>query len=147
GPQRIPGGRSGEARRAGPGRKASGGEGAARRVWGDKALGDSGRAVRRAYGEGGCDRMTGRAHAVLSASGAHRWNECPPSARLEEQFPDESSPYAEEGTIAHALAEVRLRQALGAKVRISSKVTKSEHYNPAMEEHIAGYVTLVMERI
>lgn len=91
--------------------------------------------------------MTGRAHAVLSASGAHRWIECPPSARLEEQFPDAASPYAEEGTIAHALAEVRLRQALGERTRVSPKVTKSEHYNPAMEEHIAGYVTLVMERI
>lgn len=88
-----------------------------------------------------------RSHAVLSASGAHRWIECPPSARLEEQFPDETSPYAEEGTTAHALAEVRLMQALGAKVRLSSRITKSEHYNPSMEEHVAGYVTLVIERI
>src|SRR5690606_28062140 len=71
----------------------------------------------------------------------------PPSARLEEQIPDATSPYAEEGTVAHELAEVRLMRALGAKVRISPKVTKSEHYNPAMEEYIAGYVTLVMERV
>jgi len=93
--------------------------------------------------------MTARAHAVLSASGAHRWIECPPSARLEQQFPDEPSPYAEEGTVAHALAEVRLKQALGERVRVPARVTKSEYYSqsPAMEEHIAGYVTLVMERI
>ncbi len=32
-----------------------------------------------------------RTHAVLSASGAHRWLLCTPSARLEEQFPDTTS--------------------------------------------------------
>lgn len=45
-------------------------------------------------------------HAVLSASGAHRWLECTPSARLEELFPPETSEYAEEGTVAHSLAEI-----------------------------------------
>lgn len=88
-----------------------------------------------------------RAHAILSASGAHRWIECPPSARLEEQFPDEPSPYAEEGTVAHELAEIRLKQALGERVRLSPRVTKSQFYNEAMEDHIADYVALVMERI
>lgn len=52
-------------------------------------------------------------HAVLSASGAKRWLACPPSARLEEKlrgiFGDASSPYAEEGTKAHALSELKLR--------------------------------------
>lgn len=49
-------------------------------------------------------------HALLSASGAERWLMCPPSARLEEQFPEESSSYAEEGRHAHALAELKLRK-------------------------------------
>lgn len=52
------------------------------------------------------------AHAILSASGAHRWMACPPSARLEEKLKDRigegSSPFAEEGTKAHALAELKL---------------------------------------
>lgn len=48
-------------------------------------------------------------HAILSASGAHRWLACPPSARYERQFPDDTSPYAEEGTRAHVFAEQRLR--------------------------------------
>ena len=48
-------------------------------------------------------------HAKLSASGAHRWLACTPSANLEEQFPDKSSEYAEEGTLAHSLAELILR--------------------------------------
>lgn len=88
-----------------------------------------------------------RQHAVLSASAAHRWIECPPSARLEAQYPDEQSPYAEEGTVAHELAEVRLRQALGEKVRIPQRVVKSEYYCQAMEEHVNRYVDFVTERI
>ena len=50
-----------------------------------------------------------RTHAVLSASGAHRWLLCTPSARLEEQFPDTTSDAAKEGTLAHELAEMKLR--------------------------------------
>ena len=37
-----------------------------------------------------------RDHALLSASGAHRWLYCTPSARLEEPFPDTTSEAAEE---------------------------------------------------
>ncbi|MCB7304831.1 DUF2800 domain-containing protein [Bariatricus massiliensis] len=50
-----------------------------------------------------------RAHALLSASSAHRWLNCTPSAKLEEQFPDTSSEAAQEGTIAHELAELKVR--------------------------------------
>ena len=56
-------------------------------------------------------------HATLSASSSKRWLSCPPSARLEEKlrsrFGDKSSPYAEEGTKAHALAELKLRHLNG----------------------------------
>lgn len=47
-------------------------------------------------------------HALLSASAAHRWLECPPSARLCEHMPDETSIYAEEGTLAHQICEEKL---------------------------------------
>lgn len=50
-----------------------------------------------------------RAHALLSASSAHRWMNCTPSARLEEQFPDTTSDAAAEGTLAHELAELKVR--------------------------------------
>lgn len=50
-----------------------------------------------------------RAHALLSPSSAHRWLNCPPSARLGEQFPDTPSESAEEGTLAHEIAELKLR--------------------------------------
>lgn len=50
-----------------------------------------------------------RAHALLSASGAHRWLYCTPSALLEAQFPDTAGDSAKEGTLAHELAELKLR--------------------------------------
>jgi len=45
----------------------------------------------------------GNGHAILSASGASRWLACPPSARYEQQFPEQESEYADEGTLAHAI--------------------------------------------
>ena len=50
-----------------------------------------------------------REHAVLSASSAHKWLECTPSARLEELFPSKVSEYMEEGTLAHSIAEFKVR--------------------------------------
>lgn len=50
------------------------------------------------------------AHALLSASGAKRWLACTPSARLEETLPDNRSEYAEEGTLAHNIGELKLRK-------------------------------------
>lgn len=47
-------------------------------------------------------------HVVLSAS--HKWLYCPPSARLEEQFENSTSVFAEEGTAAHELFEYIRKQ-------------------------------------
>lgn len=46
-----------------------------------------------------------RAHALLSASSAHRWLACPPSAVAAEAYEDTESDYAAEGTLAHEVAE------------------------------------------
>lgn len=50
-----------------------------------------------------------RAHAKLSASGSKKWLTCTRSAALEEQFPDEQSQYAAEGTFAHEVFELMLQ--------------------------------------
>lgn len=51
-----------------------------------------------------------RSHALLAASSAGRWLNCTPSARLEEQYGEkETTPYAQEGTLAHEIAELYLR--------------------------------------
>lgn len=52
------------------------------------------------------------AHAVLSPSSAKRWMACTPSARFEEQFENTTSVFAEEGTLAHSLGEVILKERL-----------------------------------
>lgn len=51
-------------------------------------------------------------HALLGPSSSARWIACPPSAKLTEFMPNESSVYAEEGTKAHYLCEQVLRQAI-----------------------------------
>lgn len=71
------------------------------------------------------------AHAILSPSGASRWMACPPSARLEEKFPDSTSTYAEEGTYAHAVGELILRDPEDFKAQLeklkTSKLGKQHH--------------------
>lgn len=55
--------------------------------------------------------MKKQEHSLLSPSGAHRWLNCPPSARLEaEEAQWKSSDYADEGTLAHALCALKLKQ-------------------------------------
>lgn len=49
-------------------------------------------------------------HALLSASSAHRWLKCPPSARIAAEFPDRESEAAREGTAAHEAAEAFFKQ-------------------------------------
>ena len=56
--------------------------------------------------------MAPRNHAILAASAAHRWMNCSPSARLEQEFEDRETEAAAEGTAAHAMAEHKLRRAL-----------------------------------
>ena len=82
-------------------------------------------------------------HALLSASSAHRWMNCSPSARLEESFEDSSGEAAAEGTAAHALPEHQLRKALG----IRSKKPRSKYDCGEMEEHTDGYVTFILEQL
>ncbi len=82
-------------------------------------------------------------HAILSASGAHRWMACTPSARLELEFDDNSGNAADEGSAAHVLAEHKLRKAL----KMRSKKPVSKYDCDEMDAHTDDYVTFVMEQI
>ena len=44
------------------------------------------------------------AHALCSPSSAHRWLVCPGAPTFESYMPDETSEFAQEGTLAHAIA-------------------------------------------
>lgn len=57
-----------------------------------------------------------RSHSVLSASASKRWLNCPPSAVLNDRFPDKTSVYAAEGTAMHERCEWKLRTALGEQM-------------------------------
>ena len=84
-------------------------------------------------------------HAVLSASSSDRWIHCPPSVRLSEGFKDEGSNYAAEGTCAHALAEYKLRKALGYPAHDPTE--DLAFYSEEMEEATDGYVAYVLEKV
>ena len=45
-------------------------------------------------------------HALLSASSASRWLKCTAAPRFEEGLPENTSEYAEEGRLAHAIGEL-----------------------------------------
>ena len=81
-------------------------------------------------------------HAILSASGSHRWLNCTPSAKLELEFDDTSSEAAKEGTAAHALCEHKLKKAL----HMRSKRPVSDYDSDEMEECTDAYVDFVMEQ-
>ena len=82
-------------------------------------------------------------HAVLSASSSHRWLNCSPSARLEQEFEDRETEAAAEGTAAHALCEHKLRRAL----KMQSRKPISKYDCEEMDTHTDNYVQFVLETI
>lgn len=95
---------------------------------------------------------TGRAHALLSPSGSHRWMHCTPSARLEENLPESTSSAAEEGTVAHELAEYALEAYLkGEYVPLLDELPTPKHiaanqyYSPEMDKYVTDYVCYVCD--
>lgn len=82
-------------------------------------------------------------HALLSASSSHRWLSCPPLPRLESFFQNEISDAAIEGTLAHKLAEYKLRIVLNEKV----EVLDMKKFNQEMQEHTDDYVSYILEQV
>lgn len=82
-------------------------------------------------------------HAVLSASSSHRWLNCSPSARLEQEFEDRETEAAAEGTAAHALCEHKLRRAL----KMQSRKPISKYDCEEMDTHTDNYVQFVLDTI
>lgn len=89
-------------------------------------------------------------HALLSASGAHRWLHCTGSPLLENDFPDSTSVYAQEGTLAHELCELKLMVYTGeiTKRKLTSmknKLMKSDLWQPEMESTSEAYLDYIKD--
>lgn len=84
-------------------------------------------------------------HAFLSASASHRWLNCPPSAKLCESIPDQSSPYAQEGTDCHELCAYLVENALGHDVRDPTEGLS--FYNAEMQNCAEEYCEYVLQQL
>lgn len=92
-----------------------------------------------------------KAHAVLSASSSHKWLVCTPSARLEEKFPNKTSEYMAEGTLAHEIAEFKVRSYFleampkSTYTRRLNKFKKEELFDNEMLVHTDTYLEYIKE--
>ena len=84
-----------------------------------------------------------KVHSILSPSGSHRWLNCTPSAMLEREFENKTTEAAEEGTVAHAFCEHKLRKFL----KLRSKRPVSDYDSDEMQECTDAYVDFVNEQL
>lgn len=85
-------------------------------------------------------------HALLSASSSKQWLHCPPSARLQENFPNESSVYAEEGTFAHSVCEYKIKKYLHERIkRPQSEEFESEELEQCTDTYYEFVVSVIEE--
>jgi len=79
------------------------------------------------------------AHAKLSASGSHRWLNCPGSVAAEDAVgPRSSSPFAEEGSCAHELADLVLSNGGNAFDWVGRQLIERNAHT--VERDMAAYV-------
>ena len=93
------------------------------------------------------------AHALLGPSSAARWIACPPSVKLCEQFEDVESEYAKEGSLAHEIAELKVRKLIdpgltSRKFTVAMKKLKEkELYQEEMQGYTDEYVEFIQEQM
>ena len=85
-------------------------------------------------------------HALLSASSSKQWLHCPPSVRLQEGFPNESSVYAAEGTFAHEICEYKVRKYLKERVKRPQSEYDSEEIEQITDVY-AEFVISIIEKM
>lgn len=91
-------------------------------------------------------------HALLSASSAARWLHCTAAPHFEEQFPENTSVYAEEGRLAHAICELKIVKHFTTAIKhrtFTSRLNKLKEnplYNPEMEKTSDLYIEHLTER-
>lgn len=88
-----------------------------------------------------------RDHALLSASSAHRWLECPPSAVANEAYPNQDTEYTREGTLAHEVAEILARGGDKWDIYLDQLRDEEEGVTQEMVECAQGYADYIQEHI
>ena len=93
---------------------------------------------------------TPSAHAKLGPSSAHRWLECTAAPGFEQQFPQTTSDYAREGTLAHEYCEIagRLRFHMITDEEWSKRATalqESELFSPEMYDTALFYANALAD--
>jgi len=82
-------------------------------------------------------------HALLSASGSSRWLNCPGSINAEKPYKgDKSSIFAEEGVLAHELADTCLKLQNDAEVYVNTKMLGKD-IDTDMARHVQEYLDFV----
>lgn len=84
-------------------------------------------------------------HAFLSASASHRWLNCPPSAKLCESLPDQTSSFAQEGTDCHELCAYLVEKAIGKDMKDPTE--NLTYYNAEMQNCAEEYCSYVLEQL
>ena len=89
---------------------------------------------------------------LFPPSAANRWLNCPGSVLATKDLPDTTSPYAEEGTLAHELAEIKVRRAFeqisdAEYKEHHARVQAHEKYQREMEDHTDKYVDQIQEYV
>ena len=91
-------------------------------------------------------------HALLSASSASRWLNCTAAPRFEEQFPEKTSEYAEEGRLAHAICELKVIKKFTTQLTPRTyttrlnKLKKDPLYQDEMDKTSDIYIEHLTER-
>ena len=88
-----------------------------------------------------------RDHALLSASSAHRWLACPPSAVANEVYPDQDTEFTREGTLAHEVAEIVARRSVPQLYPLIDTMELPEGYTQEMIECAEGYADYILEHL
>ena len=83
--------------------------------------------------------MAASSHSILGASSAYRWMNCTPSAMFTKDIPDSTSPFAEEGTKAHAIAEKRLTHFINTGADLPQPVGLTDE-EQEMWTNVSSYV-------
>lgn len=88
-------------------------------------------------------------HALLSASSAARWLHCTAAPRFEEQFPENTSEYAEEGRLAHAICELKVIKHFTTAIKPRTFTTRLKKLkeNPLYQDEMDKTSDLYLEHL